>query len=95
MHEVLGKGSLWGPGEGDPADLFSENQPRGGQQLGKVGHLDPFLFVPLELDPGLRQHVDGVLRIHVLTADSVCVCVCNREGMVERNCQSVCTKKTN
>ena len=61
-----------GPCKGDPADLFPENQPRGGQQLCKVRHLDPFLLVPFELDPSLRQHVNGVLGIHVFTGSVVC-----------------------
>ena len=54
------------PGEGDPADLLTEHQTRRRQQLSKVIDIDSLLLVPLELNAGLRQHVDGVLGIHIL-----------------------------
>lgn len=55
------------PSKGNPGDIITKNQSRGSEQLSKFIDVNTFIFVLLELDPGMSQHINGVLGIHILT----------------------------
>ena len=52
----------------DPLDVVGEYDARRHQHLGEVVRVDAVFVVPLEANAALLQHVDGVLRVHVVAA---------------------------
>lgn len=56
--------------EREPLDVFTQHQAGCHEQLGEVERVDALLFVFLELEAGVLQQVDGVLRVHVFSVRS-------------------------
>ena len=53
--------------EWNPLDIFGEDNPRGHEEFGEVVDLDSVFLVTTELNAALRQHINGVLGVHVVT----------------------------
>ncbi|TYZ66592.1 hypothetical protein PybrP1_002589 [[Pythium] brassicae (nom. inval.)] len=52
--------------ERDPLDVVAEHEPGGHEQLAEARDLDAHLLVLGEVDARLLEHLDRVLRVHVL-----------------------------
>lgn len=51
--------------ERDPADVVKQDQSTRHEQFSKIVNIDPFLFMPFEVDPGFLEQVDRVGCVHV------------------------------
>ena len=57
------------PCKRDPCDVLIEYKTRRHEQLCKLFQLNALFLVSLELDACCRQHINGVLCIHVFTGE--------------------------